>query len=101
MKTEDSTVFHYTSPKDPPQPNGRYIFSNNHRDDSKLIALGQVLRMPCPAGSMICFDATLPHGTLPNFSDRIRVIQFLRYLPESVIVNQKQRSKRVFLDHIG
>jgi hypothetical protein len=77
-----------------PSPNGRYIFSNNSYD-SKLLCQGEALRMPCPAGSLICFDATLPHGTLPNSSDRIRVIQFLRYIPESVIVSHKKRAKRV------
>jgi hypothetical protein len=77
------------------EPNGRYIFSNNHKDDAKLLSIGQALRMPCPAGSLVLFDACLPHGTLPNFSDRIRVIQFLRYIPETVIINHKKRAKRV------
>lgn len=89
-------IKNYSSPAKP-EPNGRYIFSNNNKNDQLLLSHGQALRMPCPAGSLICFDATLPHGTLPNSSDRVRVIQFLRYLPESVIQssNYKKRAKAV------
>merc|ERR1711943_17663 len=36
--------------------------------------------VPCPAGTLILFDATLPHGTKPNISTRSRAILFLRYI---------------------
>lgn len=77
-----------------PEANGRYVFSNNNYDTS-LLSKGHAIRTPCPAGSLILFSCTSVHGTVPNFSDRIRVIMFLRYLPESVIINHKKRAKRV------
>jgi hypothetical protein len=46
-------------------------------------------RVPCPAGSLILFDAALPHGTLPNRSRRPRCVQFLRYLPEAAVENRR------------
>jgi ectoine hydroxylase-related dioxygenase (phytanoyl-CoA dioxygenase family) len=69
---------HWTSP---PEPNGRYIFSPKAYE-----CLGpRAVRVPCPAGSLLLFDACLPHGTLPNRSGRPRAIQFLRYLPRDVL----------------
>jgi hypothetical protein len=61
----------------PREPNGKFVF------DAKTFGkLGFVAeRVPCPAGTLICFDAALPHGTQPNRSDRPRAIQFLRYIP--------------------
>lgn len=41
---------------------------------------GEAVRVPSPAGTLILFDATLPHGTRPNTSCQSRAILFLRYL---------------------
>jgi len=41
---------------------------------------GEAVRVPCPAGTLLLFDATLPHGTRPNASLQSRMILFLRYL---------------------
>ena len=65
----------------PPEPNGKYIFSPRAYE-----ALGiPAVRVPCPAGTLILFDACLPHGTLPNRSGRPRAIQFLRYIPQAML----------------
>jgi ectoine hydroxylase-related dioxygenase (phytanoyl-CoA dioxygenase family) len=50
-------------------------------------------RIPCPAGTLIIFDACLPHGTMPNRSDRPRAIQFLRYIPAEVFSKENLRSR--------
>jgi len=54
-------------------------------------------RVPCPAGTLILFDACLPHGTQPNRSGRPRAIQFLRYIPEAALspANRKLRADAV------
>lgn len=60
-----------------PEVNGRYNLQGFGRDAE----LGkQAVRLPCPAGTLILFDATLPHGTKPNASWQSRAILFLRYL---------------------
>jgi len=41
-------------------------------------------RLPCPAGTLILFDAALPHGTKPNTTNMSRMIQFLRYCPRDI-----------------
>jgi hypothetical protein len=61
----------------PPEPNGRYFFSPKSYEEIGIAST----RVPCPAGTLILFDACLPHGTLPNRSTRPRAIQFLRYIP--------------------
>ena len=59
-----------------PQANGRHIFSA-----AEFAKLGlPKTRVPCPAGSLILFNNTLPHGTLPNRSGRPRAVQFLRWV---------------------
>lgn len=60
-----------------PEPNGRYDLRNFGVDME--IGRGAV-RVPCPAGTLILFDATLPHGTKPNTSAKSRAILFLRYI---------------------
>jgi ectoine hydroxylase-related dioxygenase (phytanoyl-CoA dioxygenase family) len=63
----------------PSEPNGRYFFTPKSYEELGIPAT----RVPCPAGTLILFDACLPHGTLPNRSGRPRAIQFLRYIPKS------------------
>jgi hypothetical protein len=60
-----------------PEVNGRY---NLQRFGSDAELGKQAVRLPCPAGTLILFDATLPHGTRPNASWQSRAILFLRYL---------------------
>jgi hypothetical protein len=60
-----------------PEPNGRYDLRNFGAD----VEIGRgAVRVPCPAGTLILFDATLPHGTKPNISAKSRAILFLRYI---------------------
>lgn len=59
------------------QPNGRYDFKG-FGPDAEVGA--EAVRLPCPAGTLIVFDATLPHGTRPNSSACSRAILFLRYI---------------------
>jgi ectoine hydroxylase-related dioxygenase (phytanoyl-CoA dioxygenase family) len=79
--------------KGPREPNGKFVF------DAKTFGkLGFVAeRVPCPAGTLICFDAALPHGTQPNRSDRPRAIQFLRYIPRLALPaeTRKQRAAAI------
>eukprot|EP00286_Rhodomonas_abbreviata_P025022 CAMPEP_0181310618 /NCGR_PEP_ID=MMETSP1101-20121128/12685_1 /TAXON_ID=46948 /ORGANISM="Rhodomonas abbreviata, Strain Caron Lab Isolate" /LENGTH=331 /DNA_ID=CAMNT_0023417265 /DNA_START=147 /DNA_END=1142 /DNA_ORIENTATION=+ len=65
----------------PPEANGRYFFSRRKGDMALLAAHGgRPVRLPCPAGTLILFDAALPHGTAPNSSACSRLILFLRYM---------------------
>eukprot|EP00928_Gymnodinium_smaydae_P071709 TRINITY_DN55213_c0_g1_i1.p1 TRINITY_DN55213_c0_g1~~TRINITY_DN55213_c0_g1_i1.p1 ORF type:complete len:575 (-),score=47.91 TRINITY_DN55213_c0_g1_i1:81-1805(-) len=60
-----------------PEVNGRYNFVSFGQDAD----LGRrSVRIPCPAGTLLLFDATLPHGTRPNVSLNSRAVLFLRYL---------------------
>lgn len=71
---------HTTLPE--PQINGRYDL-RSFGPDAEIGA--EAVRVPCPAGTLILFDATLPHGTRPNSSTRSRAILFLRYIcPETL-----------------
>ena len=67
---------------DSPKPNGRYNFTEN-KTDRVFGSDYPTTRIPCPAGTLIIFDATLPHGTKPNMSQNNRMIQFSRYMPKS------------------
>eukprot|EP00440_Ansanella_granifera_P044994 gb/GFBE01048759.1/.p1 GENE.gb/GFBE01048759.1/~~gb/GFBE01048759.1/.p1 ORF type:complete len:568 (+),score=131.19 gb/GFBE01048759.1/:1-1704(+) len=61
----------------PAEVNGKYELKGFGADAK----VGQMaVRVPCPAGTLILFDATLPHGTKPNASANSRAILFLRYL---------------------
>jgi ectoine hydroxylase-related dioxygenase (phytanoyl-CoA dioxygenase family) len=80
-----------------PEVNGRY----NMRSFGPDIEIGSMTqRVPCPAGTLTLFDATLPHGTKPNASAKSRAIIFLRYLPSdalpaSVWANRNRSLKQV------
>lgn len=85
-----------------PEPNGRYELQNFGADLE--IGTGAV-RVPCPAGTLILFDATLPHGTKPNISTRSRAILFLRYitsdeLPSAAWMKRNAALKRV-VEEVG
>jgi hypothetical protein len=71
------------------KPNGRYFFNESDHQFSKTA------RIPCPAGTLIIFDASLPHGTSPNKTGESRIIQFLRYMPKDVFTKEtfKKREK--------
>ena len=64
-------------------PNGRYIFRSDFSIDMKYFNC-ETAKISSPAGTLIIFDATLPHGTKPNFSQNSRIIQFLRYVPSNI-----------------
>jgi hypothetical protein len=73
------------------EPNGRYFF-----DGKSFGKLGLCkTRVPCPAGTLIMFNATLPHGTMPNRSSKPRAIQFIRYSPVTDLEDYKARSKLI------
>jgi hypothetical protein len=67
-------------------PNGRYFFNKGD-------AMPDTARLPCPAGTLIIFDATMPHGTKPNMSSENRMVQYLRYIPKNAF-NQKTFKRR-------
>ena len=80
--TSGSVVF-----TEPCEPNGKYLF--DARAFGKL-GLPKV-RVPCPAGTLLLFDACLPHGTEPNRSARPRAIQFVRYTTKATIPHRAHR----------
>jgi len=71
------------------ESNGRHNFSSSGPDVALLeqhrwwginsTAHG-TCRIPCPAGTVLLFDATIPHGTIPNTSCRSRAILFSRFI---------------------
>lgn len=80
------------------QPCGRYNFSNSYKEDAVLCSYS--MRVCSPAGSLILFDCLLPHGTKPNQSNSSRIIQFLRYVPEDIFVNDTRRNRSVAVKRI-
>merc|ERR1712050_543539 len=80
------------------EPNGRYNLGNCGTD-AKLGA--DAVRVPCPAGTLILFDATLPHGTRPNTSLRNRAILFLRYLTSEELPPPAWRNRNAALRRLA
>lgn len=80
-----------------PEVNGRYNMKG-FGADAKL-GSGAV-RVPCPAGTLILFDATLPHGTKPNVSARSRAILFMRYLTSDELPPEAWRQRNASLRRI-
>jgi len=66
--------------------------------DAQLGAMAQ--RVPCPAGTLLLFDATLPHGTRPNFSTRSRLILFLRYVSADALPTEAWGSRNAALRRV-
>lgn len=81
-----------------PEPNGRYELSA-HGMDAELASWTE--RIPCPAGTLLLFDATLPHGTKPNISDESRAILFLRYIVGDTLPLGAWRSRNAALRRIA
>lgn len=74
------------------EPNGRYIINFDNSADLKYFN-EPTTRIICPAGTLLIFDITLPHGTKPNYSNNSRLIQFLKYSPINMF-NKKTFLKR-------
>lgn len=85
-----------------PEPNGRYELSAFGMD-AELAMWTQ--RIPCPAGTLLLFDTTLPHGTKPNASEQSRAILFLRYIVGDTLPpgswQQRNASLRQIVDAVG
>merc|ERR1712216_1057637 len=92
---KDWTASHPSLPA--AEPNGRYNLGGCG-PDAKLGV--QALRVPCPAGTLILFDATLPHGTRPNISSRNRAILFLRYLTSDELPASAWKNRNAALQRI-
>lgn len=57
----------------------RYIFQPFGRDmDPDLGVCDGPVRIPCPPGTLILFDVRTVHGAAPNYSDRSRMITYIR-----------------------
>jgi hypothetical protein len=69
-------------------PSGRYMFT---KEDYEFVS---PVRLPCPAGTLIVFSCGMPHGTRPNDSDKSRMVQFLRYMPRSLLSKQTQEKRK-------
>lgn len=81
-----------------PKVNGRY----NLKDYGPDAILGRdARRVPCPAGTLILFDATLPHGTKPNISARSRAILFMRYITSDELPAQAWRNRNAALRRVA
>jgi hypothetical protein len=80
-------------------PSGRYGFTKADHE------FYYAVRLPCPKGTLIIFDASLPHGTKSNNSQNQRMIQFIRYMPKLSLTQDslKRRTKfiRAELNSIG
>lgn len=79
-----------------PEPNGRHIFTAETYGREGWVAQ----RVPCPAGTLLLFDAALPHGTQPNRSGRPRAIQFLRYIPAASLGCHAARGRPKLLERL-
>ena len=80
-------------------PAGRYIIKPDLFYDTKYFS-GETTRIPCPAGTLIIFDAVLPHGTKPNFSQNYRLIQFLKYTPKNIYSDKTFKKRESALQKI-
>eukprot|EP01125_Pyxidicula_operculata_P007603 TRINITY_DN2583_c0_g1_i1.p1 TRINITY_DN2583_c0_g1~~TRINITY_DN2583_c0_g1_i1.p1 ORF type:complete len:270 (-),score=58.62 TRINITY_DN2583_c0_g1_i1:220-1029(-) len=43
--------------------------------------LSKAKRVPLRAGCLLLWDGCMPHGSAPNFSSKIRMVQFLKFFP--------------------
>jgi ectoine hydroxylase-related dioxygenase (phytanoyl-CoA dioxygenase family) len=41
----------------------------------------EVVKVPLEAGDLLIFNSLLPHGIRPNFSDKVRIAQYLSMIP--------------------
>jgi len=81
-----------------PQANGRYILSAVG-PDAEVGA--EAVRVPCPAGTLLLFDATLPHGTRPNTSSQSRMVLYLRYLTPDSLPREMWKDRNAALRRIA
>ncbi|QKF94656.1 phytanoyl-CoA dioxygenase [Fadolivirus algeromassiliense] len=81
-----------------PVPNGNYFYNLERKEDRKYSA--NATRIPCPAGTLIIFDATLPHGTKPNHSNKNRMIQYIRYMPKSSFPKNVYKKRNSIIEKI-
>mmetsp|Transcript_112697 Transcript_112697/g.313527 ORF Transcript_112697/g.313527 Transcript_112697/m.313527 type:complete len:605 (+) Transcript_112697:92-1906(+) len=80
-----------------PEVNGKYVLKGVGPDAQ----LGKrAVRVPCPAGTLLLFDATLPHGTRPNLSLNSRAILFLRYLTPDELPAEAWQKRNAALRHV-
>ena len=77
-------------------PNGKYVYDYNLKIDRKYTL--DAVRVPCPAGTLIIFDATSPHGTRPNRSTENRMAQFIRYMPRDTLPVSIHKKRNAFVE---
>ena len=82
----------------PALPNGHYFYNYDRKTDRKYTLNAQ--RLACPEGTLIIFDATLPHGTRPNQSIKNRMVQFIRYMPKNTLPNNSHKKRNTLLEKI-
>lgn len=79
---------------EPANPNGRYFF------DKRNWQFAVPQRLPCPAGTLIIFDAALPHGTKPNETANNRIVQFLRFVPKSIFTEKTLKRRQALIKRL-
>mmetsp|Transcript_7801 Transcript_7801/g.13859 ORF Transcript_7801/g.13859 Transcript_7801/m.13859 type:complete len:326 (+) Transcript_7801:70-1047(+) len=80
------------------EPNGRYELKA-FGPDAELGSAS--VRVPCEAGTLLLFDATLPHGTRPNVSHSSRLILFMRYATGDTLPTAAWRSRNASLHRVA
>mmetsp|Transcript_30877 Transcript_30877/g.46881 ORF Transcript_30877/g.46881 Transcript_30877/m.46881 type:complete len:380 (-) Transcript_30877:103-1242(-) len=58
-------------------------------------------RIPIQAGDMIVFDSRLLHGTFPNNSSSMRLVQYVRMMPESLAKADVFSASNVLERHVS
>lgn len=79
-------------------PAGLYRFSPRSANDCRFIS--SPVRVPVPAGSLIIWDQRLAHGTLPNESERMRLIQFMKVFPRRIVTKERYQARGAALTAI-
>jgi ectoine hydroxylase-related dioxygenase (phytanoyl-CoA dioxygenase family) len=79
------------------EPNGKYELKGFGYDTQMG---SRAVRVPSPAGTLILFDATLPHGTKPNVSSNSRAIMFLRYITSDELPVSAWRDRNAALRRV-
>jgi len=79
------------------EPNGKYELKGFGYDTHMG---ARAVRVPSPAGTLILFDATLPHGTRPNVSSKSRAIVFLRYITSDELPSSAWRNRNAALRRV-
>eukprot|EP01085_Mycamoeba_gemmipara_P001611 Mycagemm_TRINITY_DN9526_c0_g2::TRINITY_DN9526_c0_g2_i1::g.1611::m.1611 type:complete len:109 gc:universal TRINITY_DN9526_c0_g2_i1:172-498(+) len=84
----------------PNKPNAKQLVGHSYHPPAQDYLVTQLQKVPLRAGDLLIWNSMQLHTNFQNTSERMRLVQYVRLSPASVIKEKKNSPERSAIQHL-